>query len=65
MNCPHCGKEMEQGYLIVKPPVLWSPNKDKLTLLADKDSEKLVGGFFGETKPASVCKTCRMFVMKY
>ena len=65
MNCPYCGKEMELGYLMAKPPVLWSPDKDKLLLISDKDSEELVGGFFGERKAAFVCKTCRAFLMKY
>ena len=65
MTCPYCGKEMEPGYFMAKPPVLWTPNKDKLTLIAGKDSEKLVDSFSGESKAAFVCKTCRAFLMKY
>lgn len=64
MTCPHCGKEMESGYLISAQPVLWSPKKNKSLLFTGKNDEKLVRQF-DENKAASICKTCRIFVMKY
>ena len=64
MNCPVCGKPMIPGYLCAKHPLIWTPREHKFTIIPGKNDEKLVRQF-DENKPASVCKSCRMFVMKY
>ncbi len=69
MDCPKCGKSMENGYLIggnVNVPIFWLPeaHKDSFFLYTDNAVLKRNGIVFDKhflSKPrleACVCRTC-------
>ncbi len=62
MRCPSCEKEMEQGRLYGKPPLLWSPRRKKLVLLRRQEEVQILNGAF---PTAYLCKSCRKVVIDY
>ena len=68
MNCPVCGKEMEQGHLAAAGyRILWTDRDSRLTSWK-KTGEEIVEspGFFGELNNiAYICKKCRKIIVDY
>ena len=62
-RCPNCGSPMRAGYLCAKNPILWTPYKQKLTLISGQNDVKL-RGWFGGQMPAMLCQSCRTVVLK-
>ena len=67
MNCPYCGKEMEQGYIIAagrRGAILWSTDQVKSGYFKSKEDVKLAG-LMEDNPPALLCRDCRKIVMEY
>ena len=62
MNCPKCGKEMENGYLYGQAPLLWSERSEKKLLIARDGDEQIFDGGFPQ---ACICKKCRKIIVDY
>lgn len=70
MNCPVCGRELERGWLLCQPPVLWSEKPEKLSTLLTANF--LTAGQDVRIKmdetgrpPAWICRNCRRVIMEY
>lgn len=66
MDCPYCGKEMEQGYLSSRSPVFWSEEVSGLPVPTRRE-DVLLGGKLGlVTRPrAFLCRNCKMVLTQY
>ena len=65
MNCPKCGKPMEEGVLSSASPVFWSTQVTGLPLPTQK-GDVLLGKALGLLRPkACLCRTCRKVVVDY
>ena len=67
MNCPYCGKEMEQGYIVSssrRGMLLWSEDRCNSGPFLYKSDLKLAGTF-QDNPPACLCRDCRKIVMEY
>lgn len=66
MNCPVCGKEMEQGLLQGNQRVSWVKREHKLSLLP-KTGEILLEnkGMGSFLLTAWICKDCKKMVVDY
>ena len=65
MNCPKCGKMMEQG-LVQTSAVTWVKKKHKISLLPGADEVMLGRSLMGYcTIPSHICKDCKTVLMDY
>ena len=65
MNCPNCGKEMENGFLSSKSPVFWSEQVSGLPVPTQR-GDVLLGKALGLLRPrACLCRDCRTVITKY
>ena len=65
MNCPKCGKPMEEGVLSSASPVFWSIQVTGLPLPTQK-GDVLLGKALGLLRPkACLCRACRKVVVHY
>ena len=65
MNCPYCGKPMEEGYLSSKAPVFWS---EEVTghLIPTRSGDVPLGKMLGLLRPqAYLCRDCEAVIVKY
>lgn len=65
MNCPSCGKAMEEGFLSCSSPVFWSESVSGLPFPAHT-GDVLLGKALGLLRPkAFLCRACRKVVLDY
>ena len=65
MNCPDCGKTMEEGYLSSKGPVFWSEEVSGFPLPI-RPGDVMLGKAMGLLQPrAYLCRDCRTVTVKY
>ena len=65
MECPVCGKPMEEGYLSSKGPVFWSEEVSGFSL-PTRSGDVLLGKAMGLLRPkAYLCRNCRTVTVKY
>ena len=65
MNCPICGKEMEDGYLSSKSPVFWSESVSGMPI-PTQSGDVMLGKALGLLRPkAFLCRACRTVITKY
>ena len=65
MNCPYCGKVMEEGFLSSKAPVFWSEEVSGLPVPTQR-GDVLLGKALGLLRPrAWLCRDCRTVITKY
>ena len=65
MNCPYCGRPMEEAYLSSKSPVLWS---DEVTghAIPTRHGDVPLGKMLGLLRPqADLCRDCEAVIVKY
>lgn len=65
MKCPHCGKEMKQGFLNARAPVLWTETETELVVLTGKGDLAHGGKSPVRKMPAALCEDCGTVVAKY
>lgn len=66
MNCPICGKMMEQGYVQAGGMVSWVKNKHKISLLPREGEVMLDRNVMGYCAiPARICKDCKKVLLDY
>lgn len=62
MNCPYCGKEMQQGSIFSPNPLEWRRENDVVNR-AEQETVQLTGlSFFGKDIESFYCPDCRMIV---
>ena len=65
MNCPKCGKIMEEG-LVQASAVTWVKKKHKISLLPGADEVMLGRSLMGYCAiPSHICKDCKQVLMDY
>jgi len=65
MNCPYCGKPMEEGYLSSKSPVFWSESVSGLPVPTQR-GDVMLGKALGLLRPkAHLCRECETVIVKY
>ena len=65
MNCPYCGKPMEEGVLNSRSPVHWSESASGLSFPTNR-SDVILGKALGILRPkAWLCRDCRKVVVDY
>ena len=65
MNCPSCGKPMEEGVLSCSSPVFWSESVSGLPF-PTHNGDVLLGKALGLLRPkAFLCRDCRKVVVDY
>ena len=65
MNCPDCGREMEEGVLSCKTPVFWSESVSGLPVPTNR-SDVMLGKAMGLLRPrAYLCRECRKVLVEY
>ena len=65
MDCPSCGRPMEEGYLSSRSPVFWSEEVSGLPLPA-RSGDVLLGKAMGLLRPkAYLCRSCRRVIVDY
>ena len=65
MDCPYCGKVMEEGYLSSRHPVFWSEEVSGLPL-PTRTTDVLLGKMLGIARPkAYLCRDCRRVIVSY
>lgn len=66
MNCPKCGKIMEEGLVQAGGAVTWVREKHKVSLLP-KEGEVMLGrSIMGYCAiPAHICKSCKKVLVDY
>ena len=66
MQCPVCGKEMEQGFLQSGQRMVWVKTPHKVSLLP-KSGEVLLGNnvLGGLSFEAYICKSCKKIILDY
>ncbi len=65
MKCPKCGKEMREGYLAARNPVIFTENRRKKSLFCGEDDVQLTGTFQLDNPDARICETCRWVIVDY
>ncbi len=66
MQCPYCGKEMEEGYLSSRSPVFWSEGVSGLPI-PTRSGEFLLGGKLAGliSRPkAHLCRDCGVVITR-
>ena len=65
MNCPYCGKPMEQGVLDSRGPVRWSESATGMSLPTRRD-DVVLGKALGILRAkAWLCRNCRKVIVDY
>ena len=65
MNCPTCGKPMEEGVLDSRGPIHWSDTASGLSI-PTRRGDVLLGKALGILRPkAFLCRECRKIVVDY
>ena len=65
MNCPCCGKPMEEGVLDSRGPVRWTDSASGMAIPTSKH-DVLLGKALGLMRPkAYLCRDCRRVVVEY
>ena len=66
MNCPQCGREMEQGRTFRggSGRVIWSTHEKKVLLLEEKGDVTIMG-LWEKPLTAWICKYCRLVTIRY
>jgi len=65
MNCPYCGKPMEEGVLNSRGPVHWSESASGLSVPTQR-GDVILGKLLGALRPkAWLCRDCRKVVVDY
>jgi len=65
MNCPYCGKPMEEGYLSSKTPVFWSEEVSGQPI-PTRRGDVMLGKMLGLLRPkAHLCRECETVIVKY
>ena len=65
MNCPCCGKPMEEGVLDSRGPVRWTDSASGMALPTSK-RDVILGKALGLMRPkAHLCRDCRRVVVEY
>ncbi len=65
MNCPDCGRDMEEGVLSGKTPVFWSESASGLPVPTSR-SDVMLGKAMGLLRPkAYLCRKCRKVLIEY
>ena len=63
MNCPYCGKPMEEGVLNSRSPIHWSEETTGFSIPTHKRDVPL-GPLMGLLRPrAHLCRTCGKVVI--
>ena len=65
VKCPKCGKEMREGYLAARHPLIFTQDRRKMTLVCFGDDVKLTGTFQLDNPDARICETCRWVILDY
>ena len=66
MNCPVCGKMMEEGLVQAGPRAIWVKKKHLVSLLPKKGEVELGRNLMGYCAiPALICKDCKRVLMDY
>lgn len=66
MNCPICGKIMEQGFVQAGDILVWVKQKHKISLLPKSGEVMLGRNFWGYCAiPAWICKDCKKVLLDY
>ena len=66
MNCPKCGKLMEDGLVQAGARAVWVRKKHLVSLLPKKGEVDLGRNLMGYCAiPSSICKTCKTVLMDY
>ena len=71
MKCPKCGWEMEEGFLHAEPPVVWSSQKERAAKIAIRSQGEIQIRnryselFVPQCNEATVCRKCKMIIMRY
>ena len=66
MNCPKCGKMMEEGLVQANGPVVWVKRKHLISLKPKKGEVMLGRRIMGGCAiPASICKDCKQVLVEY
>lgn len=65
MQCPKCGREMEQGWLHGGRPLSWSKKKNKLTIFMGPNDVCIQEKFAMDDPQAWICKDCQVLLVPY
>ena len=72
MNCPYCGKPMEEGVIQCRDGLYWTAKARPVAALPLGGKERIAlsdgeaGGLFSGHKAAAFCcKDCRKIVLEY
>lgn len=65
MKCPKCGKEMREGYLSARNPIIFTQDRKKMTIFCGEDDVQLTGFWDFEHPEARICETCRWVMVDY
>lgn len=66
MECPICGKEMEQGFIQGNQRVAWVKSKHKISILPQEGEVLLDNKTFGSLLfTAWICKDCEKILLDY
>ena len=66
MNCPKCGKLMEDGFVQAGARAVWVRKKHLVSLLPKKGEVELAQNLLGYCAiPATICKECKTVLMDY
>ena len=65
MNCPYCGRPMEDGYLSSRSPVFWSEEVSG-HVIPTRRGDVPLGQMLGLLRPrAQLCRNCETVIVKY
>ena len=65
MNCPFCGKPMEEGVLNSGDPIHWSESATGLPV-PTRRGDVILGKMLGLLRPrALLCRSCRKVIVDY
>ena len=65
MNCPNCGKPMEEGVRDSRGPIRWTDSASGMSIPASAH-DILLGKALGLLRPkAYLCRCCRKVVVEY
>ena len=67
MVCPYCGKEMEEGLISNRYPLLWRKGSNRYQFrLMNKEDVKLSGSFmYGSAVKVFNCRDCKKMIIDY
>jgi len=66
MKCPHCGVEMENGYLQCMRRVAWIKEPHKVSLMPKQGEVLLENNAVKDCIfVASICKSCQKMIVDY